>query len=70
VLSGAAGVLFFATVLVLAFDTATPAVTVAVSDERRVLARPDVAATDAPRRQLYWARYSPDGSPPSSVVAP
>jgi len=30
-------------VLVLAFDTATPAVTVAVSDERRVLARLDVA---------------------------
>jgi tRNA threonylcarbamoyl adenosine modification protein YeaZ len=29
-------------VLVLAFDTATPAVTVAVSDERRVLARLDV----------------------------
>ena len=28
--------------LVLAFDTATPAVTVAVSDERRVLARHDV----------------------------
>ena len=28
--------------LVLAFDTATPAVTVAVSDERRVLARLDV----------------------------
>jgi tRNA threonylcarbamoyl adenosine modification protein YeaZ len=29
-------------VLVLAFDTATPAVTIAVSDERRVLARHDV----------------------------
>ncbi len=29
--------------LVLAFDTATPAVTIAVSDERRVLARYDVA---------------------------
>jgi tRNA threonylcarbamoyl adenosine modification protein YeaZ len=42
VLSGAAGALFFASVLVLAFDTATPAVTVAVSDERRVLARLDV----------------------------
>jgi len=42
VLSGAAGALFWATVLVLAFDTATPAVTIAVSDERRVLARRDV----------------------------
>jgi tRNA threonylcarbamoyl adenosine modification protein YeaZ len=42
VLPGVAGVLFFATVLVLAFDTATQAVTVAVSDERRVLARLDV----------------------------
>src|SRR5262249_49463299 len=48
VLSGAAGALFWATVLVLAFDTATPAVTIAVSDERRVLARRDVV--DASRQ--------------------
>src|SRR5262249_57652483 len=48
VLSGAAGALFWATVLVLAFDTATPAVTIAVSDERRVLARRDVG--DASRQ--------------------
>src|SRR6516225_6693891 len=38
-LRGPAGALFWAIVLVLAFDTATPAVTVAVGDEGRVLAQ-------------------------------
>ena len=37
-LTGPAGALFWATVLVLAFDTATPAVTVAVGDAEQVLA--------------------------------
>src|SRR5262249_58679735 len=78
VLSGAAGALFWATVLVLAFDTATPAVTIAVSDERRVLARRGVVDARRPgevlaagiRRGLAAAGGGRRGPPARRVRGP
>lgn len=44
--------------LIIAFDTATPAVTVAL---HAAAGREFVVATDARRREVYWAKYGADG---------